>query len=125
MSQVHLMSQADRPPNLPHSHLTRRRFLQGFLKGIAGAGLTLGGMVGYTRLIEPRWLSIDQIEIPIIGLSPALDGKRIAQLSDIHLSQFSRPTILPKPFSRLPSLLPTGSCLQEILWAIMLRMRQD
>ncbi|TWU60320.1 putative metallophosphoesterase [Rubripirellula tenax] len=31
-------------------------------------------------------LSIDQIELPVVGLPPALDGYRIAHLSDIHLT---------------------------------------
>lgn len=40
-------------------------------------------------------LSIEQIELPVVGLPPELDGYRIAQISDIHLtgdvhSDFSR-----------------------------------
>jgi predicted MPP superfamily phosphohydrolase len=48
-------------------------------------------MVGYVRTLEPRWLSVDTLELPIKRLPTALDGKRIAQLSDIHLSQFFSP----------------------------------
>jgi predicted MPP superfamily phosphohydrolase len=96
------MPKAERPSNLTHSNLTRRRFLQ----GIAGAGLALGSMVGYTRLIEPHWLSIDKIELPIINLPPALDGKRIAQLSDIHLCQYFSPNDLAEALQQVEQQAP-------------------
>lgn len=68
--------------NLRHP-LTRRRFLQ----WIVGLGASTAAAASYIRVIEPRWLTVDAFDLPIKGLSPALDGKRIAQLSDIHLSE--------------------------------------
>lgn len=91
------MSQSERSPNL-----TRRRFVQ----WVAGAGLTVGGMVGYTRTVEPRWLSIDELELPIAGLPVALDGKRIAQLSDIHLSQYFSPDRFAGAIQQVAQLAP-------------------
>jgi hypothetical protein len=76
------MTLNNRPPNL-----ARRRFLQ-LLAAVALGGASAAT---YVRLIEPRWLSVDRIDLPINGLPPALDGKRIAQLSDLHLSQYFSP----------------------------------
>lgn len=65
--------------------LTRRAFLRGML----GTALTIGGAVGYSRTLEPRWLATDEVQLAIAGLPDALAGYRIAQLSDIHLGPFS------------------------------------
>lgn len=49
----------------------------------------LGGLVGlgvYATLVEPRWLEVTRVEIPLPRLPPSLDGLRIAHLSDLHLS---------------------------------------
>jgi predicted MPP superfamily phosphohydrolase len=73
-----------RPPRHTPRHPTRRRFLQ-------GAAL-LGGMValgaGYGRLVEPRWVDVEHVVIPVAGLPPSLAGKRFAQLSDLHLGDY-------------------------------------
>src|SRR5215217_3762679 len=84
------------------STLTRRRFLQ----WIGGAALTAGAIAGYIRLVEPRWLSIEHFEIPIPGLSPTLDGKRIAQLSDIHLSRYFSPERLASALQEVERQAP-------------------
>jgi predicted MPP superfamily phosphohydrolase len=62
-------------------------------------------MVAYARL-EPHWLSIDLLELPVRGLPAALDGKRIAQLSDIHLSQFFSPERLGHAIDEVARLAP-------------------
>jgi predicted MPP superfamily phosphohydrolase len=36
-------------------------------------------------LVQPRLLRVRRVEVPIAGLDAALDGFRIAQLSDVHL----------------------------------------
>jgi predicted MPP superfamily phosphohydrolase len=82
--------------------LTRRRFLQ----WVAGLGLTAGAAYGYGRTIEPRWLSIEQIELPIAGLPATLDGKRMAQLSDIHLSEHFSPERFANAISQVADLAP-------------------
>jgi uncharacterized protein len=40
--------------------------------------------VGYARHVEPTWLALNRVALPIPGLDPALDGLRIAQLTDFH-----------------------------------------
>ena len=91
------MAQAEYLPNL-----TRRRFLQWF----TGITVSAGGMVGYMRAVEPHWLRIDRLELPIVGLPSALDGRRIAQLSDIHLSQYFSPAQLANAIDQVADLEP-------------------
>lgn len=35
--------------------------------------------------VEPRWLVVERVTVPLRRLPPALDGLRIAHLSDLHL----------------------------------------
>jgi predicted MPP superfamily phosphohydrolase len=44
--------------------------------------------VGYGALVERTRFHIREVEIPIPNLPPSLDGLRLVQLSDIHLSAF-------------------------------------
>ena len=66
--------------------LTRR----GLLQLAAGAGVvTMTGGLLDAMVIEPRWLQLNRVEIPVPNLPRAWDGFRIAQLSDIHLGRFT------------------------------------
>jgi hypothetical protein len=82
--------------------LTRRRLLQ--LLG----GLTLAGAAAFTysRLVEPRWVDVEQILLPIPRLPAALAGRRIAQLSDIHLCEFTGPERLDEAVQLVNRLAP-------------------
>lgn len=44
--------------------------------------------VGYGSLIQRTDFRVREVDIPMTGLAPDLDGLRILQLSDIHLSAF-------------------------------------
>lgn len=90
------------PHTLRHQNVSRRRFLQ----LVAGIGLTAASVAIYTRTIEPRWLSVDHLELPIANLPPALDGKRIAQLSDIHLSQYFSAERFARAIEQVATLAP-------------------
>ncbi len=57
--------------------LTRRRFLCASLAALAGG-------YGYARLLEPGWLEIAHVELPLRKLPDAFAGLTIAQLSDLH-----------------------------------------
>ncbi len=71
--------------------LSRRSFLKLSIGGIiSGAALSLlGGF--YALRIEPRWVEVTRLEIPLRRLPKALDGFTIAQLSDIHLGPYVKP----------------------------------
>jgi predicted MPP superfamily phosphohydrolase len=68
--------------------LTRRAFLKLTLMTTAEtAALGIGGFT-YTHGIEPGWLDIEQVRLTLPRLTPAFDGYRIAQISDIHISEW-------------------------------------
>lgn len=72
------------PTEISTRRFSRRRFLQFF----AAAAFTAGGTAGYGRVIEPRWVDLTELSLPVPGLPPALDGARFVQLSDIHLGRY-------------------------------------
>ena len=61
--------------------MTRRRFLRASLAA-AGTGLALGG---YAWQIEPHWLEVVRRKLPVGGLPVDLQGRTLAQLSDLHV----------------------------------------
>lgn len=70
--------------------LTRRQFLQGF-SGLVGAG-ALGGL--YTWQIEPRWVEFVELDMQIAGLPAELVGKKLMQISDLHVGKRFNPQML-------------------------------
>ena len=63
------------------SLLSRRRFLQialGSALGAAGAGL-------YAWRVEPHWVEVVRRQLPILNLPQHLVGKRLVQISDLHI----------------------------------------
>jgi predicted MPP superfamily phosphohydrolase len=50
--------------------------------------------VTYALRVEPTWLELNQLEVPVGGLPEAFAGLRIAQLSDFHCSRQVTPTYL-------------------------------
>jgi uncharacterized protein len=67
--------------------ISRRRFLSTGLCG--GAGLAI-----YSGEIERHWIEVKPLEIHLRSLPAVFDGMRIAQLSDIHLDEFTEPFLL-------------------------------
>lgn len=60
--------------------LTRRRFLKRLAMWTAAPAAT--GL--YAGLIEPFWLDVKEVPIPIRNLPEAFEGYRIAHLTDLH-----------------------------------------
>jgi predicted MPP superfamily phosphohydrolase len=65
--------------------LTRRRFLRTVRNALLTTGLLTASGCSYSTLIEPGWLTVKQVTLPIQRLPAAFDGFRIAQISDLHL----------------------------------------
>ncbi len=84
---------------LPKLHTTRRRFLTA--SACAAAGLAL-----YAGEIERHWIEITRRDIFLPGLPTAFDGFRAAQLSDIHLDQFTEPFFLRDAVNHINRLNP-------------------
>ena len=67
--------------------MNRRQFL-----GLAGAGAAaVVASTGWAMLVEPNWPVVERRDIRLARLPVQLDGLRIAQLSDIHLSPLVTP----------------------------------
>jgi len=67
--------------------ISRRGFLKAFRNVMIGCGVTVAvpaGLYQYATL-EAKWLSLERVKVPLRQLGSALEGFRIAQLSDIHL----------------------------------------
>jgi predicted MPP superfamily phosphohydrolase len=57
------------------------------LRGAAFGAAALGaGALAYARFVEPRWIERTRTQVPIPALPDALDGFRIALLTDFHAS---------------------------------------
>jgi uncharacterized protein len=67
--------------------VSRRSFLKGALYGA-------GGLALYAGEFERHWIEVVHREIAINGLAPDFDGMTVAQLSDIHLDEFTEPFLL-------------------------------
>jgi len=80
--------------------LSRRRFINVLWRGVAAGACLVGGGVAYASLIEPRWLKLEQVLVPLDRLPAILDGFRILQLSDLHCG----PDLGPEDIARVVQL---------------------
>ncbi len=59
---------------------------------VGGAGLAAYGaaflVAAYGSSLRRHWVRVVHVDVPIVGLSPELDGYRIAQMSDLHIGNF-------------------------------------
>lgn len=68
---------------------TRRGFLRTVTHlSLAGLGLATGSY-GYVTHLEPGWLQVERVPLIVPDLPAALEGLRLAQLSDLHLHPFT------------------------------------
>jgi predicted MPP superfamily phosphohydrolase len=66
--------------------LDRRNFLKVLSHVLIAYGLGSVGLFEYSLQLEPEWLQIKKVRIALHGLGRSLDGFKIVQLSDFHLS---------------------------------------
>ncbi|MBC7234618.1 MAG: metallophosphoesterase [Chloroflexi bacterium] len=76
-------------PRFAHRRLSRRRMLKALAGGVIASAAAAAAGYGYISHIEPRWLQVERVRIPIPHLPEALEGLRIVQLSDIHLYPYT------------------------------------
>ncbi len=62
--------------------LNRRQFLRRSLLGAAGSAAAIGV---YAHWLEPHWFEVVHRELPIARLPEALRGRRMVQISDLHI----------------------------------------
>ena len=75
---------------MARSGISRRGLLRASAQLLTGgvASSTLGWL--YVTLVEPEWLQIEEIQIPLGKMHPDLNGFKIAQFSDLHFGRYMR-----------------------------------
>jgi predicted MPP superfamily phosphohydrolase len=81
--------------------LTRRRWI----RRCVALG-TLGAVGLYTWRIEPQWVDVVELSMPVYHLPANLVGKRLIQLSDIHIGPQVDPDYLRRSLELVNSLSP-------------------
>jgi predicted MPP superfamily phosphohydrolase len=79
--------------------MSRRRFLATTLLGC-------GGLAVYAGEIERHWIDVTHRDIRIRSLPSSFEGMRIAQLSDIHLEEFTEPFLLRQAIEQINRIQP-------------------
>ena len=87
------------PDSPSRPHLGRRRFLKAGILGAAGLAL-------YSSGIERHWIEVVEREIHLAGLPASFNGLRIAQLSDIHMDEYTEPIFLRHVIHRINEMQP-------------------
>ena len=90
------MSARDRTPRV-----SRRSFLCAAAATTCAAGLGL-----YTWRVEPHWLEIVRRMMPVRHLPPALDGRTLVQISDVHVGALVDDGYVVDTFRRVAELRP-------------------
>lgn len=85
--------------SLQKTPITRRRFL-------AGGACALGSLAAYSGEFERHRIDVTPSEVFLSGLPQAFEGYRIAQISDIHMDEFTEPFFVRDVVNRINSLNP-------------------
>src|SRR5438876_2942558 len=83
------------------------------LKGLAATGVgALTGTSAYGYIVERHELEVTRVDVPVVGLPPALSGLRIGFLTDVHRSMWVSHEDVVRAVARLmaerPSLIVLG-----------------
>ena len=84
--------------------MNRRAFVAKTAAATAAAAAL--GVVGYTLRVEPHWLEIVRRDLAIAHLPAELEGKTLAQVSDIHIGPDVDDEYLLHSFDRLRAIAP-------------------
>src|SRR6185437_1148809 len=93
------MEVLDRTTTTGSNQVTRRQF---FKAAVCGAG----GLALYAGEIERHWLETSHYEVALPGLAPEFDGYRVAQLSDIHMDEFTEPFFVRDAVKHINQIAP-------------------
>lgn len=82
---------------------SRRKFLRRAVRGCLLGG---AGALGYAYAIEPHWVDVVRMRMPIAHLPDDWVGKRIVQISDIHVGQSVADSYITQALADIAQLEP-------------------
>lgn len=105
MSEQHISLDPDEDLDAepPKRKQTRRRFLKWLSLGTVVA---VGGGGAYAWRIEPHWIDVVRRDLPIDGLPASLDGRSLAQISDLHVGRVVDSDYIRGAMDRVQALRP-------------------
>lgn len=108
------VGQAD--PAVQKGRFSRRRLLK---RGFAAAAGAVVGVPAYAALIEPHWIQITHVSMPVRHLPDELHGRRLIQISDLHVGPMVDTDYLRSVIERVSELEPdilaiTGDFIHHI-----------
>jgi predicted MPP superfamily phosphohydrolase len=77
-----------------------------FIATRAGILTSGAGLLGYATLVEPHWLEIVERDLPVANLPPALNGKTLAHISDLHACSYVDEDYLEHSLDRVKPFAP-------------------
>jgi predicted MPP superfamily phosphohydrolase len=101
---------------------TEPRIVGAFLNGCIAAPIAAGALSAvYAVGIEPTWVEVTRLRMPLRGLGPALAGFRLIQISDLHCGAEVPASYLADCMARVNALDPdlvvvTGDILTRGQW---------
>ncbi len=84
--------------------MNRRDFLRRGGRALAGFAVVGAGLGAYADFVEPQRLALERRTVALPQLPAALDGFRIALMSDHHLHPFTRREIIEQAVARTNEL---------------------
>lgn len=89
------------------AQISRRDFLKSFGVATLGVGVfTIGKNEVQENEDNASPIIVEQIQVPITNLAPALEGFRIVQLSDLHLQPYTQIELIQQAVNKANALQP-------------------
>jgi len=82
--------------------ITRRRFL----KALAGGAVGLAATGVYAWRVEPHWVAVERVDLPVPQRLAHWRGRKIVQVSDLHVGKHVDDDYLRDCFDRVAALEP-------------------
>jgi predicted MPP superfamily phosphohydrolase len=104
-----------------YTKFSRRDFLRIMKEALISLIALSSGSLIYSFGVEPGWLEVDPIEIPVSGLRKSFSGFRLAQVSDLHMGGWMNRARLHEVLAAIHELKPdlvamTGDFVYGHFW---------
>lgn len=79
---------------------------RGFLRASAAGCVLAAGAGVYACAVEPHWIAVESVVMPLLNLPPHWAGRRVVQISDLHIGPQVDASYLLDAFARIDALQP-------------------